>query len=119
MHKIEISDDIHIYKNFISKEECSKTLNSLLEYAESDAEFWKGISAINYFDRVSEPVLILHGTNDESCDIRWSETTTKALQDAGKTVGFIKYEGERHAFSTRWQDSMEETTRFFETYLKS
>ena len=44
MHKIEISDDIHIYKNFISKEECSKTLNSLLEYAESDAEFWKGIS---------------------------------------------------------------------------
>ena len=86
---------------------------------DENPDFWNAISAINYFDRVSEPVLILHGTNDESCDIRWSETTTKALQDAGKTVEFIKYEGERHAFSTRWQDSMEETTRFFETYLKS
>ena len=86
---------------------------------DENPEFWNAISAINYFDRVSEPVLILHGTNDESCNIRWSETTTKALQDAGKTVEFIKYEGERHAFSPRWQDSMEETTRFFETYLKS
>jgi hypothetical protein len=44
MDKIEISDDIHIYKNFISKEESKKTLNALLDYAESDSEFWKAIS---------------------------------------------------------------------------
>jgi uncharacterized protein len=82
-------------------------------------EFWKGVSAVNYFDKVTEPLLILHGTEDESCDIKWSEVTTKALQDAGKEVEFIQYEGEKHAFSPRWEDSMKETIRFFETHLKS
>jgi dipeptidyl aminopeptidase/acylaminoacyl peptidase len=82
-------------------------------------EFWKGVSAVNYFDKVTEPLLILHGTEDESCDIKWSEVTTKALQDAGKEVEFIAYEGEKHAFSPRWEDSMKETIRFFETHLKS
>jgi dipeptidyl aminopeptidase/acylaminoacyl peptidase len=82
-------------------------------------EFWKGVSAVNYFDKVTDPLLILHGTEDESCDIKWSEVTTKALQDAGKEVEFIAYEGEKHAFSPRWEDSMKETIRFFETHLKS
>jgi dipeptidyl aminopeptidase/acylaminoacyl peptidase len=34
-------------------------------------------------------------------------------------VEFIQYEGEGHAFSPRWEDSMKETIRFFETHLKS
>jgi len=86
---------------------------------EDNPEFWKGISSVTYFDKVTEPLLILHGTKDESCDIKWSEVTTKALQDAGKSVEFIKYEGEKHAFIPRWEDSMKETIRFFEANLKS
>ena len=86
---------------------------------ENNPEFWQGISAINYFDKATDPLLILHGTADETCDIKWSEATTKALQDAGKSVEFIQYEGERHAFSPRWEDSMKETIRFFEANLKS
>ena len=86
---------------------------------EDNPEFWQGISAINYFDKATEPLLILHGTADETCDIKWSEATVKALQNAGKSVEFIQYEGERHAFSPRWEDSMKETIRFFEDNLKS
>lgn len=86
---------------------------------EDNPEFWQGISAINYFDKATEPLLILHGTADETCDIKWSEATVKALQNAGKSVEFIQYEGERHAFSPRWEDSMKETIRFFEANLKS
>lgn len=86
---------------------------------EDNPEFWQGISAINYFDKATEPLLILHGTEDETCDIKWSEATVKALQNAGKSVEFIQYEGERHAFSPRWEDSMKETIRFFEANLKS
>ena len=86
---------------------------------DENPEFWQGVSAVNYFDKVTEPLLILHGTEDESCDINWSEVTTKALQDAGKSVEFIKYEGEKHAFIPRWEDSMKETIRFFEANLKS
>ena len=86
---------------------------------EDNPEFWQGISAINYFDKATEPLLILHGTADETCDIKWSEAAARALQDAGKSVEFIQYEGERHAFSPRWEDSMKETIRFFEENLKS
>jgi uncharacterized protein len=60
----------------------------------------------------------LHGTADDTCDIAWSEATAKALQEAGKEVEFIQYKGEGHAFSPRWEDSMKETIRFFETHLK-
>ena len=86
---------------------------------DKNPEFWKGVSAINYFDKATEPLLILHGTADDTCDIAWSEAATKALQDAGKQVEFIQYEGEGHAFSPRWEDSMKETIRFFEANLKS
>jgi len=86
---------------------------------ENNREFWQGISAINYFDKATEPLLILHGSADDTCDIAWSEAATKALQDAGKQVEFIQYEGEGHAFSPRWEDSMKETIRFFEANLKS
>jgi dipeptidyl aminopeptidase/acylaminoacyl peptidase len=85
---------------------------------DENPEFWKGVSAINYFDKATEPLLILHGTADDTCDIAWSEATAKALQDAGKEVEFIQYKGEGHAFSPRWEDSMKETIRFFETHLK-
>jgi dipeptidyl aminopeptidase/acylaminoacyl peptidase len=99
--------------------EIVKEIENRYGLPDDNPEFWNGISAINYFDKVTEPLLILHGTEDESCDIRWSETTTKVLQDAGKSVEFIKYEGEKHAFIPRWEDSMKETIRFFETNLKS
>lgn len=40
----KITDDIHLYKNFLTDEECEKTLNLILAYADRDSEFWKGIS---------------------------------------------------------------------------
>jgi dipeptidyl aminopeptidase/acylaminoacyl peptidase len=86
---------------------------------DQNPEFWKGISAINYFDRIQEPVLILHGTEDESCDIQWSVNAADMLEKAGKKFEFIQYEGEKHAFIPKWPDSMAETTRFFEENLKS
>ena len=85
---------------------------------DENPEFWQGVSAINYFNKATDPLLILHGTADDTCDIAWSEATAKALQEAGKEVEFIQYKGEGHAFSPRWEDSMKETIRFFETHLK-
>ena len=37
-------------------------------------------SSRTFFDRISEPLLIHHGTADESCPIRWSRATLRALQ---------------------------------------
>ena len=44
MELTKIAEDIHIYRNFLTKEESEKTLNMLLAYAEQDPDFWKPIS---------------------------------------------------------------------------
>jgi dipeptidyl aminopeptidase/acylaminoacyl peptidase len=62
-------------------------------------EFWRAASPRPYFDRITEPLLVHHGTADDTCPIRWSDATVKALQAAGKDVTFIRYRGEGHSSS--------------------
>ena len=57
--------------------------------------FWRGISAVNYVDRITEPVLMFHGTRDESCPIAWARTTRDALVDAGVDVRLGRVPGSR------------------------
>ncbi|HSE07084.1 MAG TPA: alpha/beta fold hydrolase [Nocardioidaceae bacterium] len=81
---------------------------------ENRPEFWREASARTYFDRVSEPLLIHHGTADESCPIRWSRASYAALQRAGADARLFVYPGEPHAFIDAWPLSMRRTVRFFE-----
>ena len=46
-------------------------------------EFWREASPRTYFDRLTEPLLIHHGTVDESSPIRWSRQSPAALERAG------------------------------------
>jgi dipeptidyl aminopeptidase/acylaminoacyl peptidase len=80
-------------------------------------EFWRAASSRPYFDRVSEPLLVHHGTQDNTCPIRWSEATVKALKAEGKEVTFVKYRGEGHTFESQWQRSIERTVAFFDTHM--
>jgi dipeptidyl aminopeptidase/acylaminoacyl peptidase len=79
--------------------------------------FWREASARTYFDRVTEPVLIHHGTADESCPIRWSRASYAALDRAGVDARLFVYPGEPHAFIAAWPTSMRRTVRFFERHL--
>jgi dipeptidyl aminopeptidase/acylaminoacyl peptidase len=85
---------------------------------QQEPDFYRGLSARTYFDRITEPVLIHHGTNDESCPIRWSRTTQSLLQKAGVDSRFEVYRGEHHAFGPRWPLSMERTVRFLRRQLE-
>jgi uncharacterized protein len=86
---------------------------------EANPRFWRGVSPRTYFDRISEPVLIHHGTSDDSCPIRWSRRTLAALERAGKSARMFVYEGEEHAFGPQWPLSMRRTVAFFEGRLTS
>lgn len=79
--------------------------------------FWREVSSRTYFDRVTEPVLIHHGTADESCPIRWSRQTLRALKRAGVDARMFTYRGEPHAFIGAWPQSMRRTVRFFRRHL--
>ena len=79
--------------------------------------FWRRVSPRPYFDRITEPVLIHHGTADESCPIRWSYRTQRALERAGVDSRMLTYPGEPHAFIAAWPRSMQHTVRFFDRHL--
>lgn len=79
--------------------------------------FYRGLSARTHFERITEPVLIHHGTLDESCPIAWSRTTQRLLEEAGVDSRLEVYQGEQHAFGPQWPLSMERTVRFLRREL--
>ncbi|MGW1345307.1 alpha/beta hydrolase family protein [Kribbella sp. NPDC002412] len=78
--------------------------------------FWRNVSAVNFFDRVTEPVLIHHGESDSTCPIAWSHEALAALKAAGKTATMYSYPGEEHAFGPAWPTSMARTVTFLKQH---
>ncbi len=79
--------------------------------------FYRGLSPRTYFDRVTEPVLMFHGTADSTCPPVWSRTTHRLLEQAGVDATLVEYPGEEHAFYARWQDSIERSVMFLRRRL--
>lgn len=85
---------------------------------ESNPGFWANLSAVNFFGRITEPLLIQHGTNDESCPIQWSRESLAALKKAGKDATMYSYPGEPHAFGPAWTLSIRRSVAFFQQHLR-
>jgi dipeptidyl aminopeptidase/acylaminoacyl peptidase len=60
--------------------------------------FYLTRSAISYSDKVTTPLLILHGGNDERVPIGQPMEFYRALKDRGKTVELVFYPREGHGF---------------------
>ncbi|SFC89090.1 Prolyl oligopeptidase family protein [Nocardioides terrae] len=75
-------------------------------------EFYAGLSPRTYFDRVTEPVLLHHGTSDDSCPLPWARATQRALTAAGADSRLRVYDGEEHEFGPQWDLAMRRTVRF-------
>ncbi|MFD3614788.1 alpha/beta hydrolase family protein [Streptomyces sp. NPDC058676] len=80
--------------------------------------FWRAVSPVTYVDRVTEPLLIHHGTADDTCPLAWTKQTVAAFEAAGKDVELRTYTGEGHTFGPQWPRSMAATTAFFERHLR-
>ncbi|MFE9774852.1 alpha/beta hydrolase family protein [Streptomyces sp. NPDC005931] len=85
---------------------------------DSDPEFWRQLSPLTHADRLTEPLLIHHGTADGTCPLRWSREAAAAFRAAGKDVELRTYEGEGHTFGSRWRESMEVTMAHFDRHLR-
>jgi dipeptidyl aminopeptidase/acylaminoacyl peptidase len=84
---------------------------------EAEPEFWRTMSARNYFSRITEPILMFHGTNDDSCDISWARATDAALTRAGKDATLVEYKGAGHYFYGPWNDSIKRVDKFLTKHL--
>lgn len=84
---------------------------------EDSPDFWRAASSYAYFNRISEPILMLHGTQDQTCPIDWARQTLRRMTAAGVDVTLVEYPGEDHTFWDRWQDSIDRSVDFLDAQL--
>ncbi len=102
----------------LSRPEIVQSITERYGRPEENGVFWDNISPNTFFDRISVPILIHHGTNDESVPYSWSEKLITDLNSKGKDVSLKTYEGEVHEFVGQWDEFMESTVAFFDEHLK-
>jgi dipeptidyl aminopeptidase/acylaminoacyl peptidase len=101
------------------RRELAERVIALYGSPEANPPFWRNISPVNFFDRIAAPLVIHHGTADESVPIDWSHKTLAALQKHNKRVEFFIYEGEHHAFVPQWPTSMNRSVDFLDQHIKN
>ncbi|GAA1501233.1 hypothetical protein GCM10009740_37890 [Terrabacter terrae] len=102
-----------------SRAAAAKAVISRLGTPEAQPARWATTSPRTYFGRVTEPLLIHHGTADEDCPLAWSRETVAALKAEGKSVQLDVYPGGRHTLaSPQWDTSIRRTAEFLATYLR-
>ena len=79
-------------------------------------------SPIFYLDRVQSPVLIIHGSEDRAVSSYLADEVFTGLRRLGKTVTYVRYEGEDHWEGT-WSranqiDVLKRVIGWFDRYLK-
>jgi dipeptidyl aminopeptidase/acylaminoacyl peptidase len=84
---------------------------------EQNPRFWRQNSSRPYFDRITEPVLMVHGRFDESCPPRWATASQRALTAAGVDAELEWYD-DAHAFGPAFNAAMNRTVRFFDRQLR-
>ncbi|MGH3383094.1 MAG: alpha/beta hydrolase family protein [Nocardioidaceae bacterium] len=113
------SDTVDNFNRWTRPERAGAARQIIAAYGSPEANpwFWRHVSPRTYFDRVTEPVLMHHGTADDSCPIAWSRTTLSALTSAGVDARLHVYDGEAHAFGPQWPRSMRRTVDFLDQHL--
>jgi dipeptidyl aminopeptidase/acylaminoacyl peptidase len=83
---------------------------------EENRAFWRANSSRPYLDRITEPVLLVHGRYDDTCPPRWASATQRALQRAEVSSQLAWYP-DGHAFGPSFNAAMNRTVRFFDNRM--
>lgn len=87
---------------------------------EQSPQGYADISPINYLDRVRMPVMIHHGTMDESVPYWWSADLYERMLTAGLNVTFWPYPGGSHTLGGRgFETMMQRNLSFFDQYVRT
>lgn len=85
---------------------------------EDNPDFWNDISAQEFLDKITAPILLHHGTADDSVPIEWSDRLNQELKEHSKAIDYRVYPGEPHEFAAAWPGVMQATLDFFNNHLK-
>jgi dienelactone hydrolase/Tol biopolymer transport system component len=68
---------------------------------ENDRELLERISPLNHVDRITAPLLVIHGRNDPRVPLFEAEQVVAALEERGRDVALRVYDDEGHGLSKR------------------
>jgi dipeptidyl aminopeptidase/acylaminoacyl peptidase len=116
------SDSIDNFDKWVrrdaSRSGAARAVIGRLGTPEAEPAAWAATSPRTYFGRITEPLLIHHGTADEDCPLAWSRQSVAALKAKGKDVELRVYPGGRHTLtSPQWDTSIRRTEAFLEQHL--
>jgi len=117
------TDAVDNYERFIKRENADAPLVQRIEDVhgspQSDPEFWRGVSVRNYLDRITTPLMLHHGIEDETCPVAWSRAAVAALRAVGADLTYHEYRSEGHYFYGAWAQSMRRTLAFLDEHLRA
>lgn len=106
------------YERWMSRRpETAAKITALYGSPTTSLDFWQNVSSENFYERVTAPVAIFHGTADDSVPLAWSEETKQLLETAGKDVSLTIYPGGPHEFARDWPAFMGTVATFFKDRL--
>ena len=94
-----------------------RAFSSPLADPTTDPEFWLGVSARPYLERITAPVLSVHGRSDVVCPPQFAEDTQAAMLAAGVDAELVWF-SEGHAFHDDFEAAMRVTHDFLEQHAR-
>jgi dipeptidyl aminopeptidase/acylaminoacyl peptidase len=79
----------------------SRYLDSLIGQYPLHADRYQSLSPINHLDRLSQPLIILQGSEDEVVPPSQSQRVFSALRARGTPAAYLEFQGEGHGFVSR------------------
>ncbi|PLX20847.1 hypothetical protein C0584_03620 [Candidatus Parcubacteria bacterium] len=80
-------------------------------------DFWDELDPFNYISDIYTPVQLQHATGDDRVPIELSLSLKNTLEDAGKEVEYIQYEGDDHNIGQNSSLAWDRTIEFFNKTL--
>jgi dipeptidyl aminopeptidase/acylaminoacyl peptidase len=109
------------FETFFAKSEPWMAAVSTTEYGDpkTQADMLRRLSPIHKLDRITTPLLVLHGANDTNVPVVEAEQIVAGLKARDVPVGYILFPDEGHGWRKRANriTSTTEITRFFTTHL--
>ena len=108
---LEAENFQHFIADDASRAELEAEVRKRHGLPQDDPAFWRGLSPRPVFDRISEPVLLVHGRFDDTCPPRWATASHRALRSAG-VDSTLEWYADGHAFGPRFFAAMDRVVRF-------
>lgn len=86
---------------------------------EQDRDFLESISPIRYVDRITAPLLVIHGANDPRVPVDEAEQIVASLRERDRPVEYLRFDDEGHGLVKLHNRirAAEATAAFLDTHL--